>query len=115
MDQPRGYVDEVVDADTFVVDITSISRRNEYMLGAVERVRLGSGNAPELDHGVHLAPFSLAPPNPTANAPSRRRPSARRGCPPPRTSRCLPMARHGRAPGSSRRDSQHALARSSTR
>jgi hypothetical protein len=71
--------------------------------------------APALIHGVHLSPFSLAPPNPTANAPSRRRPSARRGCPPPRTSRCPPMARHGRARGSSRRDSQHAPARLSTR
>lgn len=48
MDQAWGYVDKVVDGDTFVMRITSVSRDNEFNLGNLERVRLRRTNSPEL-------------------------------------------------------------------
>lgn len=48
MDQAWGYVNEVLDGDTFVMLITSVSRHNEFELARVEHVRLRRKNAPEL-------------------------------------------------------------------
>ncbi len=56
MDQAWGFVLEVLDGDTFTLDISSVRKDNAYTYNDVERVRLRSGSAPELnDPGGHAA------------------------------------------------------------
>ena len=44
-----GVVIDVLDGDTFDLDVSHISETNEYEYNDVERIRLSGVNAPELD------------------------------------------------------------------
>lgn len=49
VDQAWGYARDIIDGDTFVMLVTSVSRANAYPLREVERVRLRDAYAPELN------------------------------------------------------------------
>lgn len=46
-DKIYGWVQEVLDGDTFVLDVDSFSRHNDYEYNDVERIRLKGFDAPE--------------------------------------------------------------------
>lgn len=49
MDQAWGFVLDVYDGDTFTLDISSVREGNAYDYGDIERVRLRSASASELN------------------------------------------------------------------
>lgn len=55
MDRAWGYVIKVLDGDTFVMQVTSVSKRNAFDVGEVERVRIRRRRAPELDERGGIA------------------------------------------------------------
>ncbi len=43
-----GNVTKVIDGDTFEMNVTHISKNNQFNYNPIERIRLAGGNAPEL-------------------------------------------------------------------
>lgn len=55
MDRVFGYVQRVVDGDTFELDVDSVSQGNQYNYNDVEKVRIRGIDAPELNSNAGRA------------------------------------------------------------